>query len=239
MILVNSDTPISHLPSPMKINPGNTNQEPRIELVPLIDVIFCILTFFLLAGLQVARQQAISVDIPNAATGAPAARELLMVSLNDAGQIFLEQQPILVPGQLVEAVKLYRQARPNSSIVLYASKQVSYNKVVEILDTLRSVAGDRVALATLPTNTVAPTPPILTNPAFGYPGILYNPYQGVNPGVYNPGVSPTPQPNRGAVNPTVPGQLSQPTQVNPTPVTQPIPTATSAPTPTPSQSSKP
>jgi biopolymer transport protein ExbD len=221
----------------MKINTGNTNEEPRIELVPLIDVIFCILTFFLLAGLQVARQQAISVDIPNASTGAPAARELLMVSLNDAGQIFIEQQPILVPGQLVEAVKLYRQARPNSSIVLYASKQVSYNKVVEILDTLRSVAGDRVALATLPTNTVAPTPPVLTNPGFGYPGIPYTPYPNVTPG-YNPypGVNPVPQPNSGAVSP-VPTQSSQPIQVNPTPNTQPLPTATFAPTPTPSSPS--
>ncbi len=225
----------------MKIKAGNISEEPRIELVPLIDVIFCILTFFLLAGLQAARQQAISVDIPTATTGTPAARELLMVSLNDAGQIFLEQQPLLAPAQLVEAVKLYRQARPNSSIVLYASKQVSYSKVVEILDVLRNVAGDRVALATLPTNTVAPTPPILTNPGFGYPGVPYIPYPGVNPGNYNPypGVMPnSPQPSSGGINPSS-GQLNQPTQVNPTPVTQPIPSATSVPTPTPSQSPKP
>jgi biopolymer transport protein ExbD len=198
----------------MKINSSDINQEPRIELVPLIDVIFCILTFFLLAGLQVARQQAISVDIPKASTGAPAARELLMVSLNDAGQLFLEQQPMLVPAQLIEAVKQYRQARPNSSIVLYASKQVSYNKVVEVLDALRSVAGDRVALATLPSNTTAPTPPILNNPTgYGYPNVPYNPYQGVNP--YNPD-----------------GSFAQPTQATPTPQIQPVPSATPATTPT-------
>jgi biopolymer transport protein ExbD len=199
----------------MKINSSNTNDDPRIELIPLIDVIFCILTFFLLAGLQVARQQAISVDIPKAASGAPAARELLMVSLNDAGQLFLEQQPMLAPGQLIESVKQYRQARPNSSIVLYASKQVSYNKVVEVLDALRGVAGDRVALATLPSNTVAPTPPVITTPT-SYP---YNPYQqGVNP--YNPyqGVNPaTTQPNSGVVNPAA-GSAEQPTQVAPTTV---------------------
>jgi biopolymer transport protein ExbD len=208
----------------MKINPGNINEEPRIELVPLIDVIFCILTFFLLAGLQVARQQAINVDIPKAASGAPAARELLMVSLNDAGQLFLEQQPMLVPGQLIEAVKQYRQARPNSSIVLYASKQVSYNKVVEVIDALRGVAGDRVALATLPSNTAAPTPPILNNPS-GY-GNPYNPYQGVNPNPYNPsqGVSPSPTQPGGVANPA-PGSFGQPPQVTPTPLTQPVPVA--------------
>jgi biopolymer transport protein ExbD len=217
----------------MKINSSNTNDDPRIELVPLIDVIFCILTFFLLAGLQVARQQAISVDIPKAASGAPAARELLMVSLNDAGQLFLEQQPMLVPGQLIESVKQYRQARPNSSIVLYASKQVSYNKVVEVLDALRGVAGDRVALATLPSNTAAPTPPVITTP--------YNPYQqGVNP--YNPyqGTNPatTTQPNTGLINPAT-GSIEQPTQVNPTPgstaqPTQVIPSVTPQTQPVPS-----
>ena len=211
----------------MKINPGNINEEPRIELVPLIDVIFCILTFFLLAGLQVARQQAINVDIPKATSGAPAARELLMVSLNDAGQLFLEQQPMLVPGQLIEAVKQYRQARPNSSIVLYASKQVSYNKVVEVLDALRGVAGDRVALATLPSNTAAPTPPVLTTP----PGYPYNPYQGANP--YTPPyqVAPgTPQPIPGAVTPA-PGAAIPPTQVNPDPLSQPVPLVPSTTTP--------
>jgi biopolymer transport protein ExbD len=214
----------------MKINSSNNTEDPRIELVPLIDVIFCILTFFLLAGLQVAKQQAISVDIPNATSGTPAARELLMVSLNDAGQLFLEQQPMLVPGQLVEAVKQYRQARPNSSIVLYASKKVSYNKVVEVLDALRGVAGDRVALATLPSNTVAPTPPVIPNPtSYGDP---YNPSQGVNP----PGATPTTtQPNPGIVAPTS-GSPVAPTVAPSTPI-QTAPAATTpaiAPSATPS-----
>jgi biopolymer transport protein ExbD len=208
----------------MKINSDST-EDPKIELVPLIDVIFCILTFFLLAGLQVTKQQAISVDIPSATSGAPAARELLMVTLNDTGQLFVEQQPMLVPGQLVEAVKQYRQARPNSSIVLYASKQVSYNKVVEVLDALRGVAGDRVALATLPSNTVAPTPPVIPNPTGS--AAPANP-QGVTPVIT--------QPNPGVVAPTS-GSSVTPTQIVPTTTIQPTPTATTpaiAPTATPS-----
>ena len=208
----------------MKINSDPT-EDPRIELIPLIDVIFCILTFFLLAGLQVARQQAISVDIPKATSGTPAARELLMVSLNDVGQLFLEQQP-MVPGQLIEAVKQYRQARPNSSIVLYASKQVSYNKVVEVLDALRGVAGDRVALATLPANTTAPTPPIVNPPGY-YP---YTPSpSGATP--YNPApVNPPAQPS-GATLPT--GTVTPPIQATPTVPSQ-TPTTTTPATPTPS-----
>jgi biopolymer transport protein ExbD len=216
----------------MKINSGDTNNEPRIELIPLIDVIFCILTFFLLAGLQVARQQAISVDIPKAATSTPTARELLMVSLNDAGQIFLEQQPIATPAVLTESVKQYHLARPNSSIVLYASKQVSYNKVVEILDALRSVAGDRVALATVATNAPAPTLPVQTDLNGG-----------AAPNNVNTGVVPSVgRSSEGSVTPPS-GQFGQPPQVSPSPVTQPDPTATpipaTTPAPTPSKSPKP
>ncbi len=234
----------------MKINSGDTDQEPRIELVPLIDVIFCILTFFLLAGLQVARQQAISVDIPKASSGAPAARELLMVTLNDKGQLFLEQQPMLVPGQLIEAVKQYRQARPNSSIVLYASKQVSYNKVVEVLDALRGVAGDRVALATLPTNTAAPTPPVLTPPpGYGYPYPPYNPYSPVTPTAPQPnsgstnlppaqpsgaGTSPTgiATPTTGSASPS-PAAVEPSPQVSPNIPSQPTPSTTPSSSPSP------
>jgi biopolymer transport protein ExbD len=194
----------------MKIDTENTNQSPHIDLIPLIDVIFCILTFFLLAGLQVSRQQAIGIDIPKATSATPSERELLMVTLNDAGQIFLEQQPMVAPAQLVEAVKQYRQAKPNSSIVLYAAKQVSYDKVVEILDVLRGVAGDRVALATLPNDSVAPTPPILTNPT-GYPNQPYTPYQAPNP--YQPA-------------PVAPQFNPAPPQMIPAPITQPTPAVT-------------
>ena len=227
----------------MKINSEPT-EDPRIELVPLIDVIFCILTFFLLAGLQVARQQAISVDIPKASSGTPAARELLMVSLSDAGQLFLEQQP-MAPGQLIEAVKQYRQARPNSSIVLYASKQVTYDKVVEVLDALRGVAGDRVALATLPANANAPTPPVLNPPPGYYPytpspggATPYHPSPSVNPPTTQPSVATPPTgtvtpPTQAAPVAAPPTGITPPIQVTPTTPSQ-TPTTTPA-TPTPSK----
>jgi biopolymer transport protein ExbD len=180
----------------MKIEADNIeSNEPRIELIPLIDVIFCILTFFLLAGLQVARQQAIDVDIPKASTGAPQARDLLMVSLSDTGQIFIEKQPIAAPELLAVSIEQYRKLKPNTSIVLYASKQVSYSKVVEILDLLRSVAGDRVSLATLPTNTIvtpsSPAPSPMTSPNIVPTVPTISPSSGtVYPGV--PTISPSP-----------------------------------------------
>ena len=129
----------------------NSADEVRIELIPLIDVIFCILTFFILAALQLTRQQAINLDLPKASAGVAQMRQMVLVSIDAFGQIYLEKEnrPV-TPGQLKQKLQDYKQQNPNGLMVLHASKQAYYNDVVKVLDLLKSVGGDRVALATLP-----------------------------------------------------------------------------------------
>jgi biopolymer transport protein ExbD len=173
----------------VKIGNDNSDNEVRVELIPLIDVIFCLLTFFLIAGLQFAarnNQQAIEIDIPKAQSGIPQARELLVVSLDDTGQTYIEQAPIAVQ-ELPDAVKRFQEARPQANIVLYASKQVSYDRVIQILDLMRSVAGDRVALATVPLGSSSPTSSPNSSPASSVPVITPT-------DLLTPSVSPTPFP---------------------------------------------
>lgn len=151
----------------MKINLDTPGEEVRIELVPLIDVIFCILTFFLIAALQLTRQQAITVDLPKARTGQGQTREMLIVSLVN-GQTYLEKQ-LVSRDRLFEQVKQYHQQNPAGVTVLYASKDARYNDVVQVLDLLRVAGRDRVALATLPgsdNQASSPSPQVPFNPAF-------------------------------------------------------------------------
>jgi biopolymer transport protein ExbD len=121
----------------------------RIEIVPLIDVIFCILTFFILGSVGLSRQQAISLDLPKANSGTPQMREMLVVSLDEVGQVYIEKQPVTT-NQLYTALKDYHQFNPNGLMVLHAPRNASYNDVIQVLDVLRQVGGNRVALATLP-----------------------------------------------------------------------------------------
>ncbi len=141
--------------------------EVRIEIIPLIDVIFCILTFFILGAVGLSRQQAISLDLPKASTGTPQMREMFVVSLDDLGQLYVEKQPV-TQSQMYSALNNYHQYNPNGLIVLHASRNASYNDVVQLLDLLRQVGGDRVALATLPGDG-SPVPS-LSNPPLGLPG---------------------------------------------------------------------
>lgn len=133
----------------MKFYDDNSAEEARIELIPLIDVIFCILTFFILAAVTLTRQTAINVDLPRAGTGQSQLRELLIVSVDPIGQTYIEKQPV-TREQLHDSMLKFRQTSPDGLIVLYASRASSYNDVVQVLDLLRSVGGSRVALATLP-----------------------------------------------------------------------------------------
>ncbi|MEM9540862.1 MAG: biopolymer transporter ExbD [Cyanobacteria bacterium P01_E01_bin.42] len=125
-------------------------QEVRIEIVPLIDVIFCILTFFILAAVDVSRQQAINLDLPKASTGTTQRREILLVSLDEFGQIYVEQQPMATRGQFYQAVQNYIITKPDGLMVLSVAKETRYDEFVQVLDILRELGGDRVALATLP-----------------------------------------------------------------------------------------
>lgn len=180
--------PVRHF----RLRQDNSSQPKlRIELTPLIDVIFCILIFFILAAVHFSRQAAenvsqienIDVDLPQANTGKPQIREMLLVSLDDLGQIRVEQQ-LVSRNQLAQSIKNYRQSNPNGLMVLYAAKNSTYREVVEVLDILRAVGGDRVALATLPqnsqsTNNLNTTP---FQPNISLPKLPdYNPYTIPNP----------------------------------------------------------
>jgi biopolymer transport protein ExbD len=189
----------------MKINLNNGGDNaPRVEVVPLIDVIFCILTVFLLSGLQATRQQAINVAIPQARNSETQIGERLLVSLDAEGQISIDKQPYL-PDALRQRVRGYLVDKPNGSVVLYADKQVRYERVIEIMDTLRGIAGEKVALATEdPAETPASQAPSISTPT------------------PNPAQSNFPTPS-GAVPSTVPAPNAS------SPSVFPMPTASTSP----------
>lgn len=142
----------------------------NIEILPLIDVIFCILTFFILAAVNFSRQQAISLDLPQAKTGTPQLQNILIVTIDDIGQLYVDRE-LVSRSDLAWEIKKYNQANPDGLMTLYAAKNSTYREVVEVLDILREVGGDRVALATLPEGSQSPTVPATpgVNPAL--PGL--------------------------------------------------------------------
>jgi biopolymer transport protein ExbD len=201
----------------MKIHLDSPGEEARIELVPLIDVIFCILTFFLLAALQLTRQQAINVDLPKAKTGQTQMREMLIVSIDDFGQTYIDQLPVNYQ-QLDRVLKSFQTKNPAGLTVLYAPQNAKYAKVVEVLDKLREVGGDRVALATLPSSAPSPQSNNPSLPNSGIPAAPSGNYPQPLPSPVAPGQQQL-NPNRFQSPLAAPGQQ----QLNPNQFQSPLP----------------
>ncbi|MEI1375638.1 biopolymer transporter ExbD [Nostoc sp. UHCC 0926] len=193
----------------MKVNLHTPIEEVQIQIIPLIDVVFCILTFFLLAALQFTRQQAINVDLPKASassvSGITSQSGSLIVTIDAVGNTYIEKQ-LVKREDLGARLKQYLQANPSAVVVLNASRTATYNDVIETLDLLRQVGGDRVSLGIIPGPSQPPTnllnqpniPSFPINPgAAPIPGI--NPQGNLNPkfplapnSVPFPGVSQSP-----------------------------------------------
>ncbi|UKP00025.1 ExbD/TolR family protein [Nostoc sp. UHCC 0870] len=193
----------------MKVNLHTQIEEAQVQIIPLIDVIFCILTFFLLAALQFTRQQAINVELPQAstatATGINSAGGSQIVTIDAIGNIYIEQQ-IVQRAELEQKLREFLQANPNGVLILNASRTATYNDVIETLDVLRQVGGDRVSLGIIPNSSPPSTIP---------------PYFPTNPNFpVAPGTVPIPETNPNL--PTSPNQFSIPTNPNQPPTGQDI-----------------
>ena len=211
----------------MKINLDSPSEEVQIQIIPLIDVIFCILTFFILAALQLTRQQAINVDLPKASTGAGQTRETLTVTVNSTGQTYVDKQ-FVDRSQLYQVLQDYRQKNPEGILVLNASQTAFYNDVVQVLDLLRAVGGERVALAVQPGELNRS--PGLT------PGSPFNPIP--SSPTTNPTANPTSNPFDIFGNPS-PNQTLNPGQFQSPPATGVTPGLEGSGTPTPSGTGSP
>ncbi|MEH2328704.1 ExbD/TolR family protein [Nostoc sp.] len=176
----------------MKVNLHTPIEEVQIQIIPLIDVVFCILTFFLLAALQFTRQQAINVDLPKASpstvSGITSQGGSLIVTIDAVGNTYIEKQPVKQE-DLKQSLKQYLQANPSAVVVLNASRTATYNDVIETLDLLRQVGGDRVSLGIIP----GPSQPSINSPNLPtVPSFPINPGAATVPGI-NPEGNITPK----------------------------------------------
>lgn len=214
----------------MKINLDSPADEAQIQIIPLIDVIFCILTFFILAALQLTRQQGIGLELPKAETSSVLMSEMLIIGIDSNGQTYLSnqgQRQLIDRTQLFQLVQSYHQQQPEGLLVLEASQTAFYNDVIQVLDVMRSVAADRVALSTAPNNQpgqqpqpgqspfpgsspqLTPAPQLIPNPTDSLPTS-----PGTNPTLI-PGAPVQPAPGNTIPQPTVPGSSLSPNSTAP------------------------
>lgn len=123
------------------------NLPAQINIVPMIDVIFAILTFFIMSTLFLTRLEGLPVNLPKAATGQTERPAQMTVTINKQGQIFLDKKPILLE-QLENEVRQQVQPQQQVLVVINADEGVTHGQVVGVMDKVRQIEGAKLAIAT-------------------------------------------------------------------------------------------
>lgn len=127
---------------------------PEVNLVPMMDVLMSVLTFFVLTSMTLTGQRIGSINLPGLsgaeldASGEKIQKveELLVVGLNRQGEILLDNQVISVP-QLSEKMQAFLTQNPQGSVVLKADRELPYEEVVKLLKEMSKIGGSNVSLA--------------------------------------------------------------------------------------------
>ncbi len=118
----------------------------QINIVPMIDVIFAILTFFIMSTLFLTRSTGLPVNLPKAATGQTQASSPISVTVDAQGKIDLNRQPIPL-NELNPRLRALVGTK-QVLVVINADERVSHGQVVTVMDQLRQVPGVKLAIAT-------------------------------------------------------------------------------------------
>jgi biopolymer transport protein TolR len=120
----------------------------EINVTPMVDVMLVLLIIFMVSAPLLT--VGVPIDLPQTqAKSLDQDKEPLTVSVNDKGQIFLQNSEIAV-GELVAKLKAVTEARGGSAerIFVRGDRKVDYGTVMKIMGRLSSAGFSRVALVT-------------------------------------------------------------------------------------------
>lgn len=132
----------------MKIPLPTTRRKARIEIIPLIDVIFFLLATFVMVSLSMVKNQGIRVNLPSAATGTSQERETAVtITVTKSGDIYLNQEK-LAPGLLPQRLKQLKAENSDMRVFINGDKEAYFGDAIQILDEVRASGITKVAIQT-------------------------------------------------------------------------------------------
>ncbi|MBW1912671.1 MAG: biopolymer transporter ExbD [Deltaproteobacteria bacterium] len=122
----------------MRVN-IKTGKKPRIEMLPLIDIVFLLLVFFIYAMLSMAVHRGLPVTLPSSTS------VVLSVTLRSDGSIYLDRIKISLD-RLRESLEKAVSNRKETGVLLFADRSVSFQDLFRVMDEIRLSGINRISL---------------------------------------------------------------------------------------------
>ena len=131
----------------MRFQPESEDHPPEINVVALIDVIFAILTFFIVTSLTLSRTEGLAVNLPGASSGKAQDQTKVVISIDDKGAVALNRKSIN-PANLVPEIKALMVKDQPTMVVINADEKVGHGAVVSTMDLVQQIPGVKLGIAT-------------------------------------------------------------------------------------------
>lgn len=119
--------------------------EARIEIVPLIDIMFFLLAAFMLVSLSMVSQRNIRVNLPTATSASTEqSRNLVNVNIDKSGLAYVDARPIAT-SELAALLKGIQATNANARVFIGADKDTRHGDVVRVLDVVRGSGIEKIA----------------------------------------------------------------------------------------------
>lgn len=136
----------------MKIRAPQTVRKARIEIIPLIDIIFFLLAAFIFVSLSMVKNQGIPVRLPLASTSAPQDRKgSAVITISNSGELRFNKEKLAFE-KLRDRLKEFKNRQRDPKIFIQGDEGAQFGKIVSVLDETRKAGITKTAIQTIRKN---------------------------------------------------------------------------------------
>ena len=130
----------------MNVTSPIPHKKARIEIIPLIDIMFFLLASFMMVSLSQVHMKGIKVNLPTGQSGeTQAKRDYISVSVNSNGNAFFDKEEMKNYDQLTAVLQKVYQENPEAKVFVRGDADTVHGNIIRVLDILRSVGFYKVA----------------------------------------------------------------------------------------------
>ncbi len=134
----------------MKIGSPLPHKKARIEIIPLIDIMFFLLASFMMASLTMIKLQSIKMDLPTATAASRDFKpDILNISVNKLGDVFVANTQVTIV-QLQTILSNKFKVNTNVPVYISGDKDATHGAVIRVLDIVRREGIQKVSFAITP-----------------------------------------------------------------------------------------
>lgn len=128
----------------MKLSVGK-RKGPRIEMLPLIDIVFLLLVFFIYAMLSMAVHRALPIALPKSATAEVDNHPQISVSITHEGDVYIDKKAVELT-ELSAILQSKSVAEKEKGVQVFADRLVEYQRLFMVLDSIKKAGISLIAL---------------------------------------------------------------------------------------------